>query len=802
MPKQYFNSNPIAQKLYSLYNLNENENVDKLLDKISVVVLDSFKKIVFDLSNNKSRNPDAFREKLSDLSDSKNISNLISKMKDYAEEASLIDSKYSKVKQMYLKGLNKITDSLKRMVEIDPSLGNKAMKKIESLSDTLMGSVDRIAVERMKRLNESSLDNLYESISMGFEGRAETLRKKLVNLISESKGKDSKNGFGRDWQRIFSQLTQKLDVVTSEKRTVGEKERKALAQIEKEVDNLAQEFFNARVRATEVAIKQALSDDSFVTKFEDVSSMVEDALDQLSKANVEEGIVDVEIREEMEERDAKVAEKVFPIKMGNKDADQKFKGSGLIQAIQKALVEAFPPIKKLMQNRGESDGKFGPVTSVAIKSLQGVFGNKNMNGQIDRAMLDTLMGLDQISDKNKDAIKKSLDSLRSSYSVSESQKWATTEYELFETRYVDLDDLEEEIKKNLENVDLDALTSKSASTEDAMANSLAKMLRVGGFNKNAEGEDFLREDGTLKNSYPQSFVESWMEALEANREEKDKDSFFWVEEPGESGFLYAMKRIKGGHKKPYNWSGWVKMSGEENESSREEFAKWYISYYGNFGGIKSGDRESVIKEFFEKIEEYEEKSDDKKVGRFLGNLSQISGLFGKNFKSDSFENLKIGYVDKQTMDILVRIAKKAAQVEDQTPDLGAEDFRTLALITSLCLGNIAYNFETDSWEHALDVLKDRALKDSIMDRISKDRFSDDFGGGKESVLKNLIQFKNGNPVVQISESPKQLLLNLTGKGATPFNNLMKKHIERISLKDLEGKNVASNLKVYIVKKDI
>jgi hypothetical protein len=187
MSKKYFNSNPIAQKLYNMYNLNENENVDKLLDKVAVVVLDSFKKIVFDLSSNKSRNPDVFREKLSDLNDSKNISNLISKMKDYAEEASLIDSKYSKVKQMYLKGLSKITDSLKRMVEIDPSLGNKAMKKIESLSDTLMGSVDRIAVERMKRLNESSSDNLYESISIGFEGRADTLRKKLVNLISESK---------------------------------------------------------------------------------------------------------------------------------------------------------------------------------------------------------------------------------------------------------------------------------------------------------------------------------------------------------------------------------------------------------------------------------------------------------------------------------------------------------------------------------------------------------------------------------------------------------------------------------------
>lgn len=799
---KYFNSNPIAQKLYSLYNLNENENVDKLLDKVSVVVLDSFKKIVFDLSNNKSRNPDEFREKLSDVIDSKNISNLISKMKDYAEETSLINPKYSKVKQMYLKGLNKITDSLKRMVEVDPSLGSKAMKKIESLSDTLMGSVDRIAVEKMKSMNESLSDNLYESISMGFEGRTETLRKKLVNLISESKGKDSKNGFGRDWQRIFSQLNQKLDVVTSEKRTIGEKERKALSQIEKEVDNLAQEFSNSRVRATEVALKQALSDDTFVTKFEDVASMVEDALDHLSKANVEEGIVDVEVREEMEERDAKVAEKVFPIRMGNKDADQKFKGSGLIQAIQKSLIEAFPPIKKLIQNRGESDGKFGPATSIAIKSLQGVFGNKNMNGQIDRAMLDSMMFLDQISDKNKDSIKKALNTLRASYSVSESQRWATTDYELFETRYIDIEDLEQEIKKNLENVDLDALTSKNASTEDEMANSLAKLLRVGGFNKNAEGEDFLREDGTLKNSYPQEFIQSWIETLEANKDEKEKDSFFWVENPGESGFLYAIKRIQGGHKKPYNWSGWIKMSDEENEASRSEFANWYISYFSNFGGIKSGDREKVIKDFFNKIEEYEEKTDDKKVERFLENTSQILGTFGKNFKSESFENLKKGYVDKQTMDTLVRISKKAAQVDDPTPDLGAEDFRILSLVVSLCLGNIAFDFETDSWKHALDVLKERSLKESIMDRISKDRFSDDFGGGKESVLKNLIQFKEGNPIVRTSDSPKQLLLNQTGKGSTPFNNLMKKHIDRISLKDLEGKNVSSNLKIYIVKKDI
>ena len=803
---KYLNSNPIAQKLYrDFYNLNESKETDSLLEKICGVILDTFKKIVFDLSNNKARNPDEFREKLSDLNSSKNVASLISKMKDYVEESPIFNSKYAKVKQMYIKGLNATTDSLKRVVEIEPSLGDRALENFKELSNTLINTVDRIAVDRMKKMEESlsiSEDNtLNESISIGFEGRVETLKKKLVNLISESKGKDSKNGFGRDWQRIFSQLNQKLDVISSPKKTVSEKDRKSLAQIEKEVDNLSQEFFNSKVRATEVAMKQVLKDDKLLVKFDDLSSMLEDALDLLSKANVEEGMVDVNLREEMEEMEAKISEKVFPIRMGNKDSDKKFKGSGLIQSIQKSLIEAFPPVKNLMQNRGESDGKFGPATSLAIKSIQGIFGNKNMNGEIDRSLLDSFLSLDQISEKNKENIKKSLDSLRLAYSVSEAMT-STIGYELFETKYVDVDDLEAEIKKNLETVDLDAISNKNVSTEEALASSLAKLLRVGGFNKNAEAEDFLREDDTLKNSYPKNFVENWMEALESNKDEENKDSFFWVEREGEIGYLYALKRIQGGYKKPYNWEGWKKMSNEENETSRRDFADWYTSYYGNFGGIKNGAREKVIKDFFEKISRYEEKSEDRKIKRFLENIDQLVGLFGKNFKSESFDAIKNGFVDKQTMDTFVKIAKKAAQVDDESPDLGAEDFRILTIIVSLCLGNIAYNFETEKWDNALDVLKDKALKEPIMDRISKDRFSDDFKGGNESVLKNLIQFKSGNPIVQISESPKQLLLNLVGKGSIPFQNLIKKHIDRISLKDLEGKNIASNLKIYIVKKDI
>jgi hypothetical protein len=803
MSNKYLNLNPVAQQFFSeVYRLNENENTDRLLDKIVVLVLDTFKKIVFDLSKDKFRNPDELREKLLDLDSAKTVRGLVSKMKDHAEESTIVDSKYSKTKQLYLKSLSKITDVLKRMVEIDPSIDDKALSTFKNLSDSLITSIDRIAVERMKRTNESESFILNEGSSMGFEGRIDSLRKKLVNLISSSKGKDSKSGFGRDWHRIFSQLNQKLESISDSNKIVSDKEKKALGQIEKEVDNLSREFFNSKVRATEVSIKQALGDDAFVTKFEDLPSMIEDSLDILSQANSEEEMIEVSLRDEMEERDAKVTEKVFPIKIGNKDSDPKFKGSGLIQAIQKSLIDAFPPVKNLMQNKGEADGKFGPATSVAIKSIQGIFGNKNMSGQLDKPLLDSILMLDQISDKNKDRIKKALSSLRTSYAVSESTRFAKTDYSLFESKYIDPDDLEEEIKKNLEGVDLESMVSKSMQNEESMANALAKMLRVGGFNKNAEAEDFLREDGTLKNSYPQDFVQGWMQALEENKEEENKDSFFWIEKEGDIGFLYAIKRLAGGYKKPYNWTGWVKMTKEENESSRTEFANWYISYYSNFGGLTSEQREKTIKNLFEYFDEYENQSEDKKVKRMLSYISEIKSFFGKNFKSDSFDNLKIGYVDKQTMDLFVKIAKKAAQVDDQDPDLGAEDFRILAIIVSMCLGSISYNFETEKWEHSLDVLKERVLSESILQRISKDKMAEDFGGGKDAALKNLIQFKEGSPVIKVTDSPKQLLMNYLGKIGNSFGSLIKKHIDRISLKDLEGKNVPAGLKVYVVKTDI
>lgn len=804
--KYYLNYNPVARNfIFDFYSLNENENVTRLLEKTALVVLDTFKKIAFDLANNKDRNPDELRLKLSDVSSTKTIKNLVSKIKDYSEEASVSDPKFANVKQIYLKGLSKIGDALKRMVEIDSNLEDRAIEYFTKFSNILIKEIDDIAIEKMKSINDSYSyvgKKLNESIFIGFEGRIDKLRKKLVNLISDSKGKDSKNGFGRDWSRLFAQLNQKLDVVATSKDVIGEKDRKALSTIEKDTDNLGQEYYNAKIRATEVAMKQAMTDDNFLVKFSDLNDMIEQALDLIAKGNTEEALAEISIREEMEQKDAKVNEKVFPVKLGNKDSDSKFKGAELIKSTQKALMDSFPPIKNLLQSRGGNDGKFGPASSLAIKSIQGVFGNKNMNGQLDRPLLDSLLMLDQISAENKKKIKNALDSLRTAYSLSESLRSIDEHFQLFETKYIDLEDLESEIKKNLETIDLDSAPNQSQNSDEGMANALAKMLRIGGFNKNAESEDFLRDDKTLKNAYPVDFMENWMQSLEANKDTDNKDSFFWVEKKGSPGILYAMKRINGGAKKPYNWPAWTFITKEDNETSRGEFINWYISYYKDFAGISNDDRGKIFEDYFDKIGQFEEKSDNKIIQRFLKYIEDIKEPLGNSLKSESFENLKLGYVDKKLMDTLVKISNKASQVEDSSPDLGAEDFRILALVVSMCVGSLAYNTQNDSWGYALDILKEKSLTEDIMDRLGKDRMIEDIGTGRESLLKYLIVFKNGKPEVEKTDSPKQVFLDIMRKTYISSNNLFKKHLERISLDNLENKNLPPSLKVYVVKTEI
>ena len=194
----YLNQNPIAKQfVIDTYKLNENASVDTLLKRATETTLDTFKKLVFDIASKSNRNPDALRAMLLDIGSSQTVKGLIAKMKDYADEVELSDSRYAQVKQMYLQALTSIGDALKRLVEVDPNLGSMIIDNYKSISKKLIDSLDDIAISYSKTMSQSESnasgeyqDLLNESIFTGYKGRIEKLRKNLVNLISDAQGKE------------------------------------------------------------------------------------------------------------------------------------------------------------------------------------------------------------------------------------------------------------------------------------------------------------------------------------------------------------------------------------------------------------------------------------------------------------------------------------------------------------------------------------------------------------------------------------------------------------------------------------
>jgi len=809
----YLANNPVAKQfLIDSLKLNENASVDNLLKKATEIVLDTFKKIVFDLSNKKNRSADSLKLKLVDVGSSTTVKNLVAKIKDYAEESELGDSKFAEVKQMYLKALSQISDALKRLIEVDPKMGDITINNFKELSDRLVKSLSDVT-ELRKSLKESQQfeELLVESIFTGYKGRIDKLKKKLVNLISDSKGKDAKNGYGRDWQRLFFSLDQKLSAIDTAKNVIGEKDRKNLSDLEKQVDNLAQEYYNYKIKATEQAMKKIVDDDELITKFSDVNDMITSALDMISKANVQESIIELKIREDLEELESKINEKVFPIKNGNKDSDAKFKRSGLIAAVQKALMDAFPSINQLLNERGGADGKYGDRTTVAIKAIQSVFGNKNANGMLDKPLMDAILGLDQISDENKKAINKSLESLKTSYSVSENKNHviSMSDYLSEASVFIDNEDLEKEIKKHSEDIANSPVATSNVKRKDStldkeLASDIAKMLRKGGYNKNAEDDSFLREDGTFKSSYPSDVMEAWYETLVANEDNSKKPIFFWVEEPeGGIGTLHATKRLNG-LDKPYNWPKWKELSDETDEEDIDLFAKWYTGYYSVFAGINNSRRLEETKKMLQSNSNPDMDqvagADEDDAKRYKSDYDKILDIMKSNATGETkvADLYSRGYITPSLMKQLVESAKRGAQVNEKDPDLGLHDFLLLANLVSIAGGCFTWDKESGKWLPAIQVLTRDALTPEVIERVSQDKIFTK--GSKNHFILNLIKESPGmvsSNVTTDVNTRKVFLANLK-RAQDVIKKTIETHIRKINLENSDNVTDAMKTEIYVV----
>lgn len=819
--RNYFTHNPAAKSIITDFmKLNENASVDNLLKRATEICLDTFKKIVFDLASQENRNPDVLRAMLLDISSSKTIKSLVAKIKDYAGEAELGDSRYSKVKNMYMQSLNSLGDALKRLVEIDSKLEDSIIDTYKISANRLISSLDSIAMSYSKKksayesLNfDFTSQSINESISIGFRGRIEKLRKKLVNLISDSKGKDTKNGYGRDWQRLFTSLEQKLEAIEDSKDLTGEKDRKTLSELEKQTDSLSEEYYNYKIRTAEMSMKKIIDDDELVTKYSDVNDIITNALDIIAKANGQELLIDKTIREEMDEMEQKVIQKVFPIKVGAKDTDLKFKKSGIITAVQKSLMSSFPSFKTFLQKHGGADGKYGRATSIAIKSIQSLLGNKNANGELDKPLFDSLLKMEQISGENKKMLTNALGVLKKTYAMSESRVLGIDNFSnLFEAIFIDDDDLEKEIQKNsadLANVpeNSSAKDKEEKTSEDSsLAKKLAKLLR-NGYNKNAEEEDFLKEDGTLKSSYPNEFVSAWISTLEENSNSSDKPGFFWFQEPDEkTGALYSTKRLAGNYKKPYNWEKWKEFSGGETSQEKDSFARWYTSYYTRFGGLEDIQREKVIKELLDFYSNPKNSStinpklsdDFSDFASFYDDIKDAIKAGKSSPDSDSYEYFKQGYLTSEAMTKILEAASTAAQIDDEEPDLGFYDFLMLSICVFICGSTVAWNSEKKKWDSALNILKNRVLTESVLKKISDVKVV-------ENESKALIPILNKEGVSILTKgydgNSKKIFKENLERASKVLVPLVERHADRMNYKKKEDIKTFDSKNVFVVNLD-
>lgn len=802
MSQKYLNTNPIARMMsIETFRIFENESVDELIQKLATSSFDIFKKVVVDFAPAKQRKISTVKEKLKDTANSSTFKTLLAKMKDYAKETEIENSALADVKSMYIDSMEQLADALKRAIEIDPKLEDKIIKNFQGRTTKYASSLES-AYKRKKEEEEE----LNESFGLGLKGRVEALKHKLrMVLIPEASGKTSDNGYGRNWYRIFTELDQKLSAINHKKEISNEKEKKALKDLESQTDKLAKEFYTYCMRAAEAPFKKILSDDEISNKFEDVKDLVSSAMDTLTRATVEESNAEDEIREKTEGYDHKVSSLVFPLKIGDNDSDKKFKGSLIIANLQKALMNAFPPIKDLLAKRGGADGKYSPAFSVAVKSLQGVLGNKNVSGEIDRALLDTILDADKINKSDKESIADSLDILRKeyvneSYAVSRSTVINSSEFfgSLDEASiHIDADKLETELEKYAKDLSepenskggRSALGRGDRSDNTDQAYELAKLLRSKGFVKGAEEELFLREDGSLRASYSPEFMIAWTKTAE-DAKEGDLPLFFWVDYKGSKiDGLYAAKRLMTNAKRPCNWPKWKEVVGEVDEDDMKDFADWYSSYYSNFGGIDTDDLTSLAKSLFTHNREEEDEN---------------SKTYDKLYSYFGTKGYKNHYLSSEGLEAVKSAFSRGAQMEEKIQDLSESDFGLLANLVAFIATMFTYDKDEDKFVPVLDVILDEVLTSEELKKLASEESigSSESSGDLVAVLDKKGIRKANKQDKGSGESRNKKIFEENLKRAKGVHlPSVKKHVARMNAKNSDDLSRGESKGIYIPSVD-
>jgi hypothetical protein len=720
MNKNPYLNNLVARSIFESHydKILENEKVDALLNKISDNALDAFKILTFDLAPSRDRNPDIMRVKLSDISNSNNVKELTAKLLDYADDNDLFNAKYAETKRLYLEALKKLSDALNRAVEIGKDKDDVILKSFRKSPIKLQNTLDNIAKDaeealKIKKQNESEFfhDNpIFESIFTGYRGRIETLKKLLANLITSAEGKDQRNGYGRDWKRTFIDLDEKRKVLDTTRGGFGEKDKKSLDELEKQVEKFHADFNKSIIQAANRSLQNLEDDEEINTSYSDVTELTNTALDLLTRAKAQYTITAKEIKDDQIAEENTVIKSVFPLKRGDSDADKKIKGSGLIYAIQSALVNGIPSASKLIKSKGGPNGKYGPATTAVVATIQKIVGNKNTNGEIDKVLLDDIISSDWVSEKDKKAIQKSLETVRNKMNESSNTVISLSEFDkLYEGKIViNNSDFEKELDSQYKNIGgsvsdkKETYESPKSGGSSSGAKNLAKNLRSS-YNLKIEEEDFLKQDGSLRSSYSPQFIKAWNSSLEKVISEKkvDEYSYFFF-----SGGVYNINLSTSSLKTPCNWNKWADVRGIKTLGNDDatDFIENYLKGWKTFGMIRPGFRYDGIKSLLR------ENAQNDSLDLSSAYEMMETSIKNKSIPFIDYDNLK-GDISKAF--------SLALQKNEKSPDLGKEEF--VAINNFLVMIANAITFDGSKFISCLKWVHDNLLGESTAKRIKRDQ---------------------------------------------------------------------------------
>lgn len=714
MNKNPYILNPVAKGLLQEYHekLFENENVDELLVKVADNALNAFKIVTFDLAPKRDRNPDAIRTKLSDISNSKNSKELTSKLLDYADDNDLSDSKFYETKKLYIDAIKKFAEALNRTSEISKAKDEVVIKQFKVASDKLMRSIDNLAKqaeEEEKKANENLdlyyfEDQLNESIFTGYKDRLKDLKKILTNLKTSSEGKDQKSGYGRDWKTLFVELdeTRKaLDVNEG-----GEKNRKLLEDLEKKVAKHQAEFNDALIKAANRTLQKLESDEEIYTTYSDVTDLVSQALEFLTRAKTQYLLAVKDIQERNELKEVEIAKNLFPLKRGDTDSDKKIKNSDLIFAIQKAFTDGIPAAGRLLKSKGGPNGKYGPVTASIVATLQKITGNKNQNGELDRTLLGDIISSDWVSSENKKKIQDALEIIKSKTNENYDHVNRKSDF-LFEGKIqINQSEFEEELKskyKEISAASIDRVKGEDVGDKPGSAagvSKLAKLLRKM-YSIKVEEEDFTKNDGSLKSSYTTQFIKDWIAALEkAEAEDAKTFGYFFTD-----GGVYDINLASTSLKTPSNWTKWAdyRKVRELGNQDAVDFITTYLKGWTTFGMVRPGYRYEGIKGLVKKNSE--------------NSSLDLAGPY--EMMEASIKNKEIPFIDFESLKGDVQKAFRVVlQMEEKSPDLGKEEF--VALNNFLIMIANCVTFDGDEFISCIKWINDNVISESTAKRIASD----------------------------------------------------------------------------------